>query len=116
MKMISGRWIPTADIGERLDYIGDSEDKHEPVIFDELDHDPKSFIDFNGVILEHYFDKPELNALKEGIDSMNTTGEETAVMARRVFWFIIRFIPLVIIFFLLMNSEFECANGTILRF
>ena len=103
-----------ADVGERLDYIGDSEDD-ETVIIDEHVHDPKSFIDFNGVFLEHYFNKAELKALKDGVQSMNTTGEESAVMARRVFWFVIRFVPLLIIFLLLMGREFECVNGVIVR-
>lgn len=113
--MISGRWSQTGDIGERLDYIGDSEDSIGPAVVDEFEHAPKSFIDFNGVEFEQHFDKRELKALKEGIVSMNTDGEESAVMARRVFWFIIRFIPLVIIFLLLMSREFECANGAIVR-
>ena len=114
--MISGRCRKTADIGERLDYIGDPEGVPESVEDDRDKHDPKAFIDFNGVNLEHYFDKRELDALKEGVKSMNTSGEETAVFARRAFWLIIRFVPLLIIFLLLMNHEFECGNSTIFRF
>lgn len=116
MRMISGRWGKTADIGERLDFIGDPEDVLESVKDDRDKHDPKAFIDFNGVNLEHYFDKRELDALKEGVKSMNTSGEETAVLARRAFWLFIRFVPLLIIFLLLMGHEFECGNGTIFRF
>lgn len=114
-RKISGRWIPIAEIGERLDFIFDPDDHDISTGDGPAKKSPHAFIDFRGVNLENHLDKNEIAALNNAITSMNTRGEENAALMMRLIWLILRFIPLLIIFLLLVGSEFQCGINQFIR-
>jgi hypothetical protein len=117
MKRISGRLTEITHDTDRFDYIGDIERKTDKPCTENVRTDVKAAVDFKGWKLNQYFNPTEITALQEAIKSMNTTGEENAVIANRIIWFIIRFLPLLILFLILMNSEFNCGNdNVVIRF
>ncbi|MFH1515900.1 MAG: hypothetical protein ABIG42_10630 [bacterium] len=115
MRRISGRWRPIAEFGERLDFIFDPDDPETITVEDSMNDAPQAFIDFRGINLENHLDKSERTALENAIKSMNTHGEESTAMAIRAFWLFIRFVPLLIIFLMLMGREFQCAGNHVIR-